>query len=146
MDNYPIELIIQSVTDATLAPTGLHTITTGIQQLPFTLAKGNWDSRREEFTERVLKSLFRYAPNLDGAIRGQFTLTPLDLQREYGLTAGNIFHGAMVHEPVVRVSAMAGLGGYRTPISGLYLLRCRNSSWRSRDGCVWTQQRPSRLG
>ena len=121
MGNYPIELIIQSVTDSTLAPAGLHTITTGIQQLPFTLAKGTWDSRRQEFTEHVLNSLFRYAPNLEGAIRGQFTLTPLDLQREYGLTAGNIFHGAMFTNQLFASRPMAGSGGYRTPISGLYL-------------------------
>ena len=121
MDNYPVELIIQSATDPTLAPAGLHTITTGIQQLPFNLAEGTWDSRRQEFTERVLRSLFHFAPNLEGAIRGHFTLTPLDLQREYGLTGGNIFHGAMFTNQLFASRPMPGLGGYRTPIKGLYL-------------------------
>ncbi len=121
IDDYPIELIIQSVTDPTLAPAGLHTITTGIQQLPFELSEGTWDSRRDEFTDRVLRSLFRFAPNLEGAIRGQFTLTPLDLEREYGLTGGNIFHGAMFTNQLFASRPAPGLGGYRTPIKGLYL-------------------------
>jgi phytoene dehydrogenase-like protein len=120
-DDYPIELIIQTVTDPTLAPPGLHTITTGIQQLPFNLAEGTWDSRRQEFTERVLSSLFHFAPNLEGAIRGHFTLTPLDLQQEYGLTGGNIFHGAMFMNQLFASRPVPGLGGYRAPIKGLYL-------------------------
>jgi phytoene dehydrogenase-like protein len=121
MDDYPIELLIQSVTDPTLAPAGLHTITTGIQQLPFELAEGTWDSRREEFTERVVKSLSHFAPNLEGAIRGSYTLTPLDLEREYGLTGGNIFHGAMFTNQLFASRPIPGWGGYRTPIKGLYL-------------------------
>jgi len=121
MDNYPIEMIIQSTTDPTLAPAGLHTITTVIQQLPFNLSEGTWDTRRQEFTERVLRSLFRFAPNLEGAIRGHFALTPLDLQREYGLTGGNIFHGAMFTNQLFASRPLPGLGGYRTPVKGLYL-------------------------
>ena len=121
MDNYPIELIIQSVTDPTLAPPGLHTISTGVQQLPFTLAEGTWDSRRQEFADSVLRSLFHFAPNLEGAIRSHVTLTPLDLQREYGLTGGNIFHGAMFTNQLFASRPAPGLGGYRTPIKGLYL-------------------------
>ncbi len=121
MDNYPIELIIQSTTDPTLAPPGLHTITTGIQQLPFELANGTWDSCREEFTDRVLRSLFRFAPNLEGAIRGKVTLTPLDWEREYGLTGGNIFHAAMFTNQLFASRPFPGLGGYRTPLRGLYL-------------------------
>jgi phytoene dehydrogenase-like protein len=121
MDDYPIEMIIQSVTDPTLAPAGLHTITTGIQQLPFELAEGTWDSRREEFTERVVRSLSRFAPNLEGSIRGSYTLTPLDIEREYGLTGGNIFHGAMFTNQLFASRPIPGWGGYRTPIKGLYL-------------------------
>jgi phytoene dehydrogenase-like protein len=121
VDDYPIELIIQSVTDPTLAPAGLHTITTGIQQLPFELDHGDWDSRREEFTERVLASLLRFAPNLDGAVRGSYALTPLDLERTFALSEGNIFHGAMFTNQLFASRPMPGYGGYRTPVGGLYL-------------------------
>ncbi len=110
-----------STTDPTLAPPGLHTVTTGVQQLPFVLARGDWDSRRDEFTERVLRSLFRFAPNLEGAIRGRVTLTPLDWEREYGLPGGNIFHGAMFPHQLFASRPAPGLGGYRTPLKGLYL-------------------------
>jgi phytoene dehydrogenase-like protein len=121
MEEYPIELIIQSVTDSSLAPVGMHTITTGIQQLPLHLAQGDWDSRREEFTEKVLKSLFRYAPNLAHAIRGQVMLTPLDWERDFSLTGGNITHGAMTVNQLFDSRPMAGWGHYRSPIKGLYL-------------------------
>lgn len=121
MEEYPLEVIIPSVTDQSLAPAGLHTITTGTQQLPFELAQGTWDSRKDEYTAHVLRSLFRYAPNLQGAIRGQVTLTPLDWEREYGLSGGNIFHGAMFTNQLFASRPVAGMGGYRTPVRGLYL-------------------------
>jgi phytoene dehydrogenase-like protein len=121
VDDYPIELTIQSVTDPTLAAPGMHTITTGIQQLPFDLAHGDWDTRRDEFTDRVVRSLKRFDPEIESSIRGAFTLTPLDLQREYGLTGGNIFHGAMVVNQLFDSRPIAGRGGYRTGIGGFYL-------------------------
>ena len=120
-DDYPIELTIQSATDSTLAEPGLHTITTGIQQLPFELARGDWDTRRGEFTDRVIRSLRRFDPEIESSIRGSFTLTPLDLQREYGLTGGNIFHGAMMLNQLFESRPIPGGGGYRTPIGGFYL-------------------------
>jgi phytoene dehydrogenase-like protein len=121
VDDYPIEMIIQSTTDSTLTSPGLHTITTGIQQLPFSLAHGDWDSRREEFTDRVVRSLARFDPGIESSIRDSSTLTPLDLEREYGLTGGNIFQGAMMVNQLFAARPMAGGGGYRSPIEGLYL-------------------------
>lgn len=117
-DEFPVELIIQSTTDPTLAPPGLHTITTGIQQLPYRLRKGDWDSRRDELTERTIEMLGRYAPNVPGSVKGSFTITPLDIEREYGLTGGNIFQGAL---SVNQLFAGRGYGGYGTPVGGLYL-------------------------
>jgi len=117
-DEYPVELIIQSTTDPTLAPPGLHTITTGIQHLPSRLRAGDWDARRDEVTERVIATLAKYAPNLPGAIRGSSTITPLDIERDYGLTGGNIFQGALTLD---QLFAGRAYGGYATPIAGLYL-------------------------
>ncbi len=118
LERYPIEIIIQSVTDDSLAPAGMHTLTTGVQQLPFELRNGDWDNRREEFTERVIASIAEYAPNLPAAIKGVATITPADLQRTYGLTGGNIFQGALSLD---QLFASRAFGGYRTPIRGLYL-------------------------
>ena len=121
VDDYPVELTIQSTTDPTLTSPGLHTITTGIQQLPFTLDHGDWDSRREEFTDRVVRSMARFAPGIESSIKGSFTLTPLDLEREYGLAGGNIFHGAMMVNQLFASRPIPGRGGYATPIDGFYL-------------------------
>jgi phytoene dehydrogenase-like protein len=117
-EQFPVELIIQSATDPTLAPAGMHTITTGIQQLPYRLRSGTWDSRRDEFTERTIEVLAAYAPNLPDSIRGTATITPLDIEREYGLTGGNIFQGALTLD---QLFAGRAYGGYATPIQGLYL-------------------------
>lgn len=120
-DRYPIELLIPSVTDPGMAPPGMHTISTGIQQLPFTLSEGDWDSRKDEFTRIVIDSLAHYAPNLPGSIVGSVTITPLDLERDYGLTEGNIFQGAHTLNQLFASRPAPGLGGYDTPVKGLYL-------------------------
>ncbi|MCP9951050.1 phytoene desaturase family protein [Actinomadura madurae] len=118
---YPIELLIPSATDPSVAPSGMHTISTGIQQLPFTLAEGDWDSRKDEFTRTVIDSLARYVPNLPDSIVGTYTITPLDLERDYGLTGGNIFQGAMSLNQLFSSRPAPGLGGYETPVPGLYM-------------------------
>src|SRR3546814_11168327 len=70
----------------------------------FRSAEGDWDSRKQEFQDRVLESLFRFAPNLRHHILGCHTITPLDLERTYGITGGNIFHVAMTIEHIDRKS------------------------------------------
>jgi phytoene dehydrogenase-like protein len=120
-ETFVIEAVIQSVHDSTLAPPGLHTMTLGIQQLPFSLAEGDWDSRREEWTDRVLEELFHYAPNLRDHILERRVITPLDLERDYSLTGGNIFHGAMFLSQLFSSRPLPQLSGYRTPVAGYYL-------------------------
>ena len=120
-DELVVELIIQSVSDPTLAPKGLHTVTLGVQHTPFELARGDWDSRREEWADLVLETVFRYAPNLRGHVLGRHVITPLDLERDYHLVGGNIFHVPMTLEYSFDARPSPELGGYRTPIAGLYL-------------------------
>jgi phytoene dehydrogenase-like protein len=120
-DDYAIELVIQSATDPTLAPKGLHTITLGVQNTPFELASGTWDARKEEWGDLVCELVFRYAPNLRGHILGRHIITPLDLEREYGLIGGNIFHLPLTLEYAFDARPLPNSGGYRTPVSGLYL-------------------------
>jgi phytoene dehydrogenase-like protein len=116
-----IEAVIQSLTDPSLSTPGRHTLTLGVQQLAYTLAQGDWDSRKQEWTDRVLENLFAYAPNLRGHILGQLTITPLDIERDYGLTEGNIFHGAMFIDQLFSSRPLPELSGYRTPVTGYYL-------------------------
>lgn len=120
-EHFPIEAIIQSATDDSLTPPGQHAMMLGVQNLPFELAKGDWDSRKKEFEERVLESLFKFAPNLRQHILGCHTITPLDLERTYGITGGNIFHVAMTIEHMFGNRPLPEVSDYRTPIGGLYL-------------------------
>jgi phytoene dehydrogenase-like protein len=119
-DEMVIEAVIQSTTDPSLAPPGRHTLTLGVQQLPYDIA-GGWDARKDEFTERVLDDLSAYAPNVRDHIVEQLTITPLDIERDYGLTGGNIFHGAMFLDQLFGARPLPELSSYRTPVSGYYL-------------------------
>jgi len=119
--DFPIELIIQSAHDPSMAPPGKHIMSTGIQQLPFELAEGTWDDHKDAFVERVLDVLEGYAPTIRDHLLGTHAITPLDLEREYGMTGGNIFHGAMTMGQLYESRPLAGYGSYRSPIRGLYL-------------------------
>jgi phytoene dehydrogenase-like protein len=117
---FVIEAVIQSTTDPSLSTPGRHTLTLGVQQLPYDI-RGGWDARKEEFTERVLDDLEVYAPGIRDHILASLTITPLDIERDYGLTEGNIFHGAMFLDQLFGTRPLPELSGYRTPISGYYL-------------------------
>jgi phytoene dehydrogenase-like protein len=118
---YVIEAVIQSVTDPALAPPGQHTMTLGIQQLPFELDGTTWDDAREKWADSVLEDLFTYAPNLRNHIVDRAIITPADLDREYLITGGNIFHGGMLLDQLFGARPLDQLANYRTPIPGYYL-------------------------
>lgn len=120
-DDFVIEAVIQSTHDSSLAPAGKHTMTLGVQQLPFELAGTDWDTIRDEWADRVLEVLFRYAPNLRGHILERVIITPKDLERDYGLTGGNIFHGAMFFDQLFNNRPTPELADYRTPVGNYYL-------------------------
>ena len=120
-EEFVIEAVIQSLTDPSLSSPGRHTLTLGVQQLAYELAHGDWDSRKQEWTDLVLEDLFSYAPNLRDHILAQLTITPRDIERDYGLTEGNIFHGAMFLEQLFSSRPLPELSNYRTPIAGYYL-------------------------
>lgn len=121
-DDFVIEALIPSVTHPDLARAGTHTLSLGVQQLPFELAHGNWDDRKEEWADRVLEAYFRYAPNIRHHILGRHVITPLDLQRTYNITGGNIFHGSMIGlENLFDNRPIKAASHYRTPLPGYYL-------------------------
>ena len=120
-DDFVIEAVIQSTHDSSLAPEGKHTMTLGVQQLPFDLAGTDWDTIRDEWADRVLEVLFRYAPNLRGHILERVIITPKDLERDYGLTGGNIFHGAMFFDQLFNNRPTPELADYRTTVANYYL-------------------------
>ena len=120
-DDFVIEAVIQSTHDSTLAPEGKHTMTLGVQQLPFELTGTDWDTIRDEWADRVLEVLFRYAPNLRGHILERVIITPKDLERDYGLTGGNIFHGSMFFDQLFNNRPTPELADYRTTVDNYYL-------------------------
>jgi phytoene dehydrogenase-like protein len=119
-DEYVIEAVIQSTTDPTLAPSGKHTLTLGVQQLPGQLSDKSWDEMKEPWANAVLEDLFRYAPNLREHILDRVVITPQDLERDYGLTGGNIFHAAMFLDQLFSSRPLESLSHYQTPVDGYY--------------------------
>jgi phytoene dehydrogenase-like protein len=116
-----VDCVVSSNADASLAPPGKHILTCFVQYVPYRLREGNWDDKRELLGDRVIKKIAEYAPNVPNAIVARQVLTPLDLERTYGLTEGNIFHGDLRLEQLFFMRPISGWSQYRTPVDGLYL-------------------------
>jgi phytoene dehydrogenase-like protein len=116
-----IDCAVASNVDPTLAPEGRHVMTCFVQYLPYRLREGTWDEKRDPFGDRVVRKIAEYAPNVPGAVVARQVLTPLDLERTYGLTEGNIFHGDLCLEQLFFLRPVPGWSRYRTPVEGLYL-------------------------
>jgi len=116
-----VDCVISSNADDSLAPPGKHILTCFVQYVPYHLREGTWDQKRELLGDRVVKKIAEYAPNVPNAILARQVLTPLDLERTYGLTEGNIFHGDLRLEQLFFMRPVPGWSQYRSPIEGLYL-------------------------
>ena len=116
-----IDMVIPSLTDPSVAPPGKHVLSCFVQYAPYKLAKGTWDEQREAFGDNVVNTIAEYAPNIKNIIIGRQVLTPLDLEREFGLTQGNIFQGELSLEQLFFLRPVAGWAYYRTPIRSLYM-------------------------
>lgn len=116
-----LELTIPTTYDPTLAPPGKHIMGIFLQYAPYTLSEGTWDELREPFADRVIDLIAEYAPNIGSIVERRQVLTPLDLERRFGITGGNIFHGEMSLDQMFVMRPTAGWARYRTPVKGLYL-------------------------
>jgi len=116
-----VDCVVSSNADPSLAPSGKHILTCFVQYVPYYLREGNWDEKRELLGNRVVKKIAEYAPNVPNTIVARQVLTPLDLERTYGLTEGNIFHGDLRLEQLFFMRPVSGWSQYRTPVDGLYL-------------------------
>lgn len=117
-----LEITLPSSVDASIAPPGKHVMSMFVQYAPYRLADGaSWDDIKEEFADRCVALLARYAPNVPGAIEHRQVLSPLDLERTFGLTGGNIMQGAMNPSQLFMMRPVAGWADHRTPVQGLYL-------------------------
>ncbi|HEY7588861.1 MAG TPA: NAD(P)/FAD-dependent oxidoreductase [Thermoplasmata archaeon] len=116
-----LDVMVPSAIDPTLAPPGKHVVSMFVQYAPYS-RRGGWDDdAREALGDTVIETLSEYAPNVPGAILHRQVLTPMDLEREIGLTGGNIFHGELTPNQLFFLRPLPGWAQYRTPIRNLYL-------------------------
>lgn len=122
-ENPVIEMTIPSMVDNTLTPPGKHLMSMFIQYAPYQRKDGKpWDKETKDvFAKRVFKIVSEYAPNFESAIDDYQVLSPVDLEREYGLTGGNIFHGEMTLDQMFFMRPLPKYADFRTPITNLYL-------------------------
>jgi phytoene dehydrogenase-like protein len=117
-----VEMLIPSTVDDTLAPKGSHVASLFCQHFNPVLAEGkSWDDLRETAADRVIDTVNKFAPNFRASVLGRMTLTPLDLERSFGLTGGDIFHGALSLDQLFSARPVLGNANYRMPLAGLYL-------------------------
>ncbi|MBI3463730.1 MAG: NAD(P)/FAD-dependent oxidoreductase [Planctomycetes bacterium] len=116
-----LECTIPSVVDPTVAPPGRHLMSMFVQYAPTVLRNASWDEAKEPFADRCLQVLEQYAPNIRRAVIDRQVLSPLDIERRFGLTGGKIFQGAMSLGQLFFLRPVAGYANYRTPVKGLYL-------------------------
>jgi phytoene dehydrogenase-like protein len=116
-----VEMTIPTMYDPSLAPPGRHIMGIFLQYAPYTLRGTTWDEQRDPYSERILDVIEEYCPNIRSIVEHRQTLSPLDLERRFGITGGNIFHGEMSLDQMFVLRPVAGWARYRTPVKGLYL-------------------------
>ncbi|HEY7523151.1 MAG TPA: NAD(P)/FAD-dependent oxidoreductase [Candidatus Limnocylindrales bacterium] len=118
-----IDMIIPTLVDPSMAPPGKHVISCFVQYAPYHLdpAVGGWDDNRDPFGNAVIDRIAEFAPNIRDVIIDRQVLTPLDIERRFGLTEGNIFQGELSLEQLFFNRPVPGWARFRTPIRGLWL-------------------------
>jgi phytoene dehydrogenase-like protein len=116
-----LECTLPSVVDPTVAPRGAHVMQLFVQYAPYRLRSGSWDDLKERFADRCMEVLERYAPGVSRSVVARQVLSPVDIERRFRLTGGNIFQGAMTPGQLFLLRPIAGHADYRTPVPGLYL-------------------------
>lgn len=117
-----IEMLIPSTIDPTLAPEGRHVASLFCQHFAPELPDGaSWDSHRETAADLIIDTVNDHAPNFKASVLGRQILSPLDLERSFGLVGGDIFHGAQTLDQMFWARPMLGHADYRAPVKGLYM-------------------------
>jgi phytoene dehydrogenase-like protein len=117
-----VEMMIPSTVDDSLAPPGRHVASLFCQQFAPELPDGrSWDDEREEAADLIIDTVTAYAPNFRGSVIARQILSPLDLERKFGLIGGDIMHGAMSLDQLWSARPILGHGAYRGPLKGLFM-------------------------
>jgi phytoene dehydrogenase-like protein len=120
-----VEMLIPSTVDPSLAPEGKHVASLFCQhahpELPSVAAGRTWDDARDEVADLMIATVEGFAPGFADTVLGRYVLTPLDLERVFGLVGGDIFHGALSLDQLFSARPVLGHADYRMPVAGLYL-------------------------
>lgn len=116
-----VDIVIPSLTDSSVAPPGKHVMSCFVQYAPYHLKHGTWDEQRDAFGDAVIDAIAEHAPNIKDIILHRQVLTPLDIERTFGLTEGNIFQGELTLEQLFFLRPVPGWAQYTTPIERLYM-------------------------
>jgi phytoene dehydrogenase-like protein len=116
-----LDVAIPSLLDTTLAPLGHHVMSVHAQFAPYKLRSGDWNGRKGELVKTIVQTLAAYAPDLPDVIVGHQISTPVDLEREYGLSGGHLFHGEPALDQLFTFRPLIGWAQYRMPVARLYL-------------------------
>jgi phytoene dehydrogenase-like protein len=116
-----LECVVPTLTDPSLAPEGRHVMSIYVQYAPYARRAGSWADARDTLQRTVIGTLAAYAPDLPSLVLAAQTITPEDLERDYGLTGGHIHHGEMALDQLYVMRPLLGWAQHRTPIKGLYL-------------------------
>jgi phytoene dehydrogenase-like protein len=116
-----VDCVVASNADDTLAPEGRHMLTCFVQYLPYKLRDGDWDNERERLGDRVTELISQFAPNVPNAVVARRVITPPDLEEQFGITEGNIFHGDISLEQMFFMRPLPEWSQYESPIKNLFL-------------------------
>ena len=117
-----VEMVIPSTLDDTLAPSGRHVASLFCQHVAPQLPGGeSWDAHRESVADLMIETVNRFAPNFKASVLGRQIMSPLDLERTFGLVGGDIFHGRLQLDQMLSARPLLGYGNYRGPLPGLYM-------------------------
>ena len=115
------QMVIQSATDPTVAPEGKHVLMLWCHHFPYKLAAGDIDVEREKLAERMTDILTSLAPNFRASVLAREVFLPVDIERVYGITGGQIFHSELMPDQVLWNRPIPGFSGHNDMLSGLYL-------------------------
>jgi phytoene dehydrogenase-like protein len=116
-----LEATIPTLSDATLAPDGIHVMSVVVQWTPFRLREGDWEAEREPLGDLVLKTMEQFAPGISDLVTARQVITPVDLERDYSMTGGHPLHGEPSLDQWFAWRPLLGHARYRMPLPGYYL-------------------------
>ena len=117
-----VEMLVPSTVDASLAPAGKHVASLFCQHAnPSLPNEASWDDAKDEVADLMIETVDRHAPNFSRSVLARKVLSPLDLEREFGLIGGDIFHGVLSLDQLFSARPVLGHGNYRGPLDGLYM-------------------------